>query len=469
MAELADALDLGSSTQRCRGSSPRSRTLCPINFTNIEVVLKFTINDLSQSEKEISIEFSYEEIKDELDAEVKKQAKKIELPGFRKGKVPINLLKSRFGNALEYEASEKIATQQFWNVAKDNDFKPIGTPVLTDIQYNPGKDLNFKVKFEMMPVIEPKDYTGLEIKIPEYVVTDHEVEHELEHILKSNSTTEDVDAVGDDEFFIIKVDLQRITEKGEPYDGSKPETLDIDLSNHGVQREIRDNAKGKKVGETFTFSFNNEHTKKNEAGAEEKVSESFLYKVELKEIKKIVLPELNEELVKKITKDKVTSPEEFKEDIRKDFTNYYNQRTEEFTHRKLMSSIVSNNEFTPPPSLVQNVLQELVKQEEENGKRMGMKNVDKNILKERLLPSAEFEVKWYLIKNLIQKKENLEFSVDELNELAAKDAEKTGIAIDKLINYYKSSNITEKLVDKKLFDFLKEKNNIVKVAPENLS
>src|SRR3972149_4967094 len=410
MAELADALDLGSSTSRCRGSSPRSRTLCPINFTNIEVVLKFTINDLSQSEKEISIEFSYEEIKDELDAEVKKQAKKIELPGFRKGKVPINLLKSRFGNALEYEASEKIATQQFWNVAKDNDFKPIGTPVLTDIQYNPGKDLNFKVKFEMMPVIEPKDYTGLEIKIPEYVVT-----------------------------------------------------------NHGVQREIRDNAKGKKVGETFTFSFNNEHTKKNEAGAEEKVSESFLYKVELKEIKKIVLPELNEELVKKITKDKVTSPEEFKEDIRKDFTNYYNQRTEEFTHRKLMSSIVSNNEFTPPPSLVQNVLQELIKQEEENGKRMGMKNVDKNILKERLLPSAEFEVKWYLIKNLIQKKENLEFSVDELNELAEKDAEKTGIAIDKLINYYKSSNITEKLVDKKLFDFLKEKNNIVKVAPENLS
>lgn len=429
--------------------------------------MKFSVNDLSQSEKEIGIELSYEEVKDELDAEVKKQAKKIELPGFRKGKVPINLLKSRFGDALEYEASEKIATQQFWNVAKDNNLKPIGTPALTDIQFNPGKDLNFKVKFEIIPVIEPRDYTGLEIKIPDYVVTDHEVEHELEHILKSNSTTEDVDVVGDSEFFIIKVDLQRITEKGETYDGSKPETLDIDLSNHGVQPEIKDNAKGKKVGESFTFSFIDERTKK--AGAEEKAPESFIYKAELKEIKKIVLPELNEELVKKITKNKVASPEEFKEDIKKDFTNYYNQRTEEFTNRKLMSLIVSNNEFTPPPSLVQNVLQELIKQEEENGKRMGMKKVDKNILKERLLPSAEFEVKWYLLKNLIQKKENLEFSDSELNELAAKDAEKTGIAIDKLINYYKSSNIAEKLVDKKLFDFLKEKNNIVKVAPENLS
>ena len=431
--------------------------------------MKFTINDLSQSEQEIGIELSYEEIKTEIDAEVKKESKKIQLPGFRKGKVPANLLKSRFGDALEYEASEKVATQQFWKVAKDNDLKPIGTPVLTDIQFNPGKDLNFKVKFEIVPVIEPKNYTGMEIKIPDYVVTDHEVEHELEHILKSNSTTESADVVGDGEFFIIKVELQRIIENGEPFDGSKPETLDIDLSNHRVQPEIRDNAKGKKVGESFTFSFNDERTKKNEDGTEKKISESFFYKADLKEIKKIVLPELNEELVKKLTKDKVTSPEEFKEDIRKDFTNYYNQRTEEFTHRKLMSSIVSNNEFTPPASLVQNVLQELIKQEKENGKKYGMKNIDESVLKERLLPSAEFEVKWYLLKNLIQKKENLEFSEDELNDLAAKDAEKTGIAIEKLINYYKSSNMTEKLVDKKLFDFLKEKNNIIKVVPENLT
>ncbi len=431
--------------------------------------MNFTVNNLSDSEKEINIELAYEEIIDELNIEVKKEAKKIQLPGFRKGKVPANLLKSRFGDALEYEASEKVATSQFWKVAKDNDLKPIGTPVLTDIQFNPGKDLNFKVKFEIIPIIEPKDYTGIEIKIPDYNVTDHEVEHELEHILKSSSTAEIVGVVGDDEFFIVKVDLQRMTESGEPFEGSKPETLDLDLSNHRVQPEIRENAKGKKVGESFNFSFKDEQTKKNESGEEEKISETFLYNAVIKEIKKIVLPELNEELVKTLTKDKISSPEEFKEDIKKEITNYYNQRTEEFLHRKLMSSIVSNNEFTPPASLVQNVLQELIKQEEENGKKMGMKNIDKNMLKEKLLPSAEFEVKWYLLKNLIQKKENLEFSEKDINDLAAKDAEKTGIAIDKLINYYKSSNIAEKLIDKKLFDFLKEKNNIVKVAPENLS
>lgn len=431
--------------------------------------MKFSVNELSQSEKEIIIELSYEEIKEELNVEVKKQAKKIQIPGFRKGKVPANILKSRFGDALEYEASEKVANAQFWKVARENDLHPVGTPVLTDIQFNPGKDLSLKVKFETIPVIEPKEYTGLEIKIPDYVVTDHEVEHEMEHILKSNSTTEDIDAVGEGEFFIIKVDLQRITENGEPFEGSEIETIDIDLSNHRVQPEIRDNVKGKKVGESFKFSFVDERNQRNAEGTEEKISESFHYHALLKEIKKIILPELTEELVKKLTKDKVSSPEEFKSEIKKDFQNYYTQRTEEFTRRRLMADIVKNNDFTPPQSLVQNVLQELIKQEEENSKRTGMKNFDKNVLKERLMSSAEFEVKWYLLKNLIQKKENLEFSEDELNDLAAKDAEKTGIAIEKLINYYKSSNMAEKLVDKKLFDFLKEKNNITKVSPENLS
>lgn len=431
--------------------------------------MKFNVNDLNQSEKEIHIDLTYEEIKDELETEVKKQAKKIQIPGFRKGKVPANILKTRFGDALEYEASEKVATSQFWKIAQDNNLKPIGTPVLTDIQFNPGTDLNFKVKFEVIPVIEPQNYTDLEIKIPDYIVSDHDVEHEIEHILKSNSTTEDAEVVGDSEFYTLKVDLQRVNENGEPVEGSKAESLDLDLSNHRIQPEIRENAKGKKIGETFTFSFSDEQVKKDSEGKEEKVTETFHYKADIKEIKKIVLPELTEELVKKLTKDKVKTSEEFKEEIKKDFENYYSQRTEEFTRRKLMSTIVSNNEFIPPASLVQNVLQELIKQEEENGKRMGMKNFDKNILKERLLPSAEFEVKWYLLKNLIQKKENLEFSEEELSNLAAKDAEKTGIAIEKLINYYKSSNMAEKLVDKKLFDFLREKNNIIKVPPESLT
>ena len=82
--------------------------------------------------------------------------------------------------------------------------------------------------------------------------------------------------------------------------------------------------------------------------------------------------------------------------------------------------------------------------------------------------TAELEVKWFLIKKAISKKENLSVTDDDLNELAKKDAVKTGLPEDKLINYYKTSNIAEKLSDSKLFDFLKIQNEIIKVDPEKL-
>jgi len=131
--------------------------------------------------------------------------------------------------------------------------------------------------------------------------------------------------------------------------------------------------------------------------------------------------------------------------------------------------IISKNDFTPPSFMVDTVLGEMVKSEEERMKKQGVKKVDTKYLREYLQPSALNEVKWYQLKSEIQKKEKIEVTDQELEDLAKVDAEKTGLPIDKLINYYKSSNQVERMLDKKLFDLLKEKNEIKKVDPEKLS
>jgi FKBP-type peptidyl-prolyl cis-trans isomerase (trigger factor) len=131
----------------------------------------------------------------------------------------------------------------------------------------------------------------------------------------------------------------------------------------------------------------------------------------------------------------------------------------------LIGLIIKNNDFSPPASLVDNILEEMVKSEEERLKKQGMKKVDLKQLREYLRPAAVNEVKWFQLKSEIQKKENLSVTDEELSELAKKDSEKTGLPIEKLINYYKSSNQLERMLDKKIFDFLKEKNEIKKVNP----
>ncbi|MCU0333319.1 MAG: hypothetical protein MUC75_08205, partial [Ignavibacteriaceae bacterium] len=308
--------------------------------------------------------------------------------------------------------------------------------------FNIEKDFKFKVKYEVLPEIDVKDYTGQLIEVPDLQVKSDEVEKEIDNLLRSNSSQEDADVIGDDDNFLLDVELTRTDESGQPAADSKPEKMQIDLSNENVHPDIKSNSRGKKVGEKFKFHFHDERMVQNKDGQDEKVVEHFDYEVLILGIKKIVLPELNEELIKKATKDKLSTEAEFRAEIEKNIQNYYDQRADEFIRNRLIGLIITKND---------------------------MKKVDTKYLKEYLQPSALNEVKWYQLKNEIQKKENLEVTEKELEELAAKDAEKTGLPVEKLINYYKSSNQMERMLDKKLFDFLKEKNEIKKVNPETLA
>jgi trigger factor len=427
--------------------------------------LEFKINDVNTSEKELEATFTFEEIKKDLESEVQKQTKKLQIPGFRKGKVPPALLKKMFGDAFDQEASEKVASNKFWDVAEGNHLHPIGKPTITDIKFVPNESLFFKILYEVLPQIDAKDYKGIDIEVPDLVVKDEDVQHEIEHILKANETFEPLDIVTDNNC-TLEVDIQRVDKEGNPFEGSKQETLQIDLANERVAKEIVDNSKGKKVGDTFTFSFNDQRTMKNKSGEDEIITEVIDYKAVIKGIKKSILPELDEALIKKVTKDKVSTEAELKAEIRNDIQRYFDQQMDDILRGKLITQIIKSNEFNPPQSLVNNVIEDYVKREEEQYKKQGYKKYDKEEGKKRLAKSAEVEVKWYILKESIQKQEKIELSDEELNLLATKDAEQTGIAVDKLLNYYKSSNYAGKFIENKVFQFLKENNNIKKIEPD---
>ncbi|MCW9064831.1 MAG: trigger factor, partial [Ignavibacteriaceae bacterium] len=376
--------------------------------------MEFKVNDISQSEKEVEVTFSYDEIRSEIDSEVKKQTSKIQVPGFRKGKVPKHIIKQRYGDSLEFEASEKVANTKFWEIAKEKNLQPIGQPVMTDLDFKIENDFKFKIKYEVIPEIEVNDYTGQLIEVPEINVKQEEVEKEIQHLLRSNSIQEDTDLVGDDDNYLLDVELTRTDESGQPIADSKPEKLQIDLSNENVHADIKVNARGKKVGEKFKFHFHDEKMVQNTEGQEEKIVEHFDYEVLLLGIKKLTLPELNEELIKKATKDKVSTETELRSEIEKNIQSYYDQKAEEFIRNQLIGLIITKNDFTPPSFMVDSILDEMVKSEEERLKKQGMKKVDTKYLREYLQPSALNEVKWYQLKTEIQKKENIEVNDKDL-------------------------------------------------------
>ena len=427
------------------------------------------VNDLNTSEKELEVTLSYNEIKEDIDSEVKKKTKNIQLPGFRKGKAPLSIIKKMYGDALEYEASEKVANTQFWKIAQEKAIFPIGQPTMTDLHFHPNEDLHFKVQFETYPVLEVKEYTGREIEVPDFTVKEEEIEQEIQYLKQANATQEDAEIISEDNNYSIDIDLLRIYEDGSPYENSQKQNVKVDLSDPKVNPDLINNAKGKKVGETFTFTFKNEAPASTEESGKEKKEETLSFSAEITAIKKNIVPELTEELIKKVTKDKVTNEADLRENIRKDIQDYYDRQNENLIRNKLISIIVEKNDFVPPKSLVQNLLQDLIKNEEEHAKKEGNKLFNRDEAKVKLLPYAESEVKWFLLKNEIQKKENIEVAEETLKDMAKKEASTTGLSEEKLLNYYKSSNYQNTLLDEKLFEFLKEKNTINKVDPAKYS
>jgi len=425
--------------------------------------LETKINVISASEHELEATLTYEEIQPEIEQAYKEEGKKIEMPGFRKGKVPITLLKKTYGEAIEYKASEKIANKKFWEIVETQNLNPISTPKMVDLDFERGTKISFKIQYEVMPELDLKDYTGNEISKIELKVNDELVEEEITSLRKRNSKDEDTEIV-EDKLNVINVNLQKLDEDGNLVD-EKGQDLNIDLSDSRVNKEIVDNAIGKKKGETFKFSFKDIRDVE-EDGNKKVVEEVFNYQASINSIKKIVLPEFDDDFVKKISKDKFSNITDWRENIQKGIQSYYDLQSEDMYINGLLSTIVKNNDFEPPHGYVHKILDNLVAMEEDKAKREGHKHFDAHQVEKQLHNRAEWNAKWQIIVNNLSKKENIEVTEEELKEAAEKEAAETGISVEKLIKFYKDSGRKDTLLEQKVIDFLKN-NNTVKIINPN--
>lgn len=425
------------------------------------------INVVSESEHELEVVLNYDEIQPDLEKAYQEERKKIELQGFRKGKAPMALVKKMYGDAIEYQASEKIANRVFWDVVEDQKLNPISAPKMVDLNFEKDSKLAFKIRYEVKPEIEVKDYKGLEVKKIKFDVEDEQVNSEINYLQKTNSTLEDADVVADKNS-IITVDLQRMDSEGKPVEGIKSTDIKIDLTDERVNPQLVENAMGKKVGESFSFSFQDNHEIEEE-GVKKIVNEDIVYSAEIKSVKKVVLPELDEEFVKKITKSKFSTADEWKENIKKGLQDFYNRQSEDMLVNSLLNDVVKNNDFTPPHGFVHSLLDRMVQMEQDRAKQEGIKKFDAHEAHNRLHDRAEWTAKWQIIMENIARKENIKVEESEIRELAEKDAAETGISVEKLLKYYTDSNRGEILLEDKVIDFLKKNNNIKEVGAKDLN
>jgi len=422
--------------------------------------LEVKVNEIKKHEHEVEVTLNYDEIKPEIDDAYQKERKKIAVDGFRKGKVPLPIIKRLYGESIEYQASESISNKKFWDIVESENLKPISTPQLVDIDFAPNEKLSFKVRYEVKPELDLKDYKGLEIAKPIFKVRDEDIENEVDKLLKAHATFEEAEKV-EDSNHRITVNLQRIKEDGTEFEGSKSENIVIDLSEPNINEEIKNNAIGKGVGDQFKFTFVDEHKH-----GEETHSEEYIYNTEIQKIEKIVFPEADEELVKKISNDQATDLEQFKQQIRDNYEKYYENQSEQIFQSSLLNEVVKNNDFEVPKGYVATLLENLIAMEKDNAKQYKRPVPDDETLRKELAQRAEWNAKWQIVLENIARAENIEVTDDELEKLAEEEAKKTGISTKKLIKYYNDTNKRETLLEDKVIKFLIDNTKIKEIDPE---
>ena len=153
------------------------------------------MNQLSDSQQEVEVNLNYDEILPEINDAYDEERKTITIDGFRKGKAPMGMIKKLYGEAIEYKASEKIANKKFWDAVDQQNLKPISTPQMMDLDFVPETKLFFKVKYEIKPKLNLKNYKSLEIEKPIFKIKDGEVEREIDFLLKPHFKFEAADKI----------------------------------------------------------------------------------------------------------------------------------------------------------------------------------------------------------------------------------------------------------------------------------
>jgi len=419
------------------------------------------INTLGDCGREMEVNMTVEELAPHFEKAYKEAVPNLEIKGFRKGKVPLPMVKKMFGASIEYQAVEEITNDMFRKEIEERNIDPIGTPSIIKIDFKPGSPLLFKVKYEVKPEFELKDYTSIELERYTHITTETEIQNEIERLQQINSTLEEAPTV-DDENYVVTVDMMDFDDQGSLLPNSKREGMRIFLKEESTEKEIKEVLNGVVVGDVKEAKFEHQHGDH---------SHNVHLQLTVKKIEKINLPPADDALAEKVSNGKFTTVEALRQNIHKDLNEFWKERSQRKFENDVLESIVKQYDFEVPDALVQTIIDTYIEDaKSQQPNRALPKTFNEKQYREASRPTAIWQAKWLLIKEQMIEKEKIEIPDSDIEKLAEEESAKLNIDKDRLINFYKSSeNALERLKYSRLIDILKQNVKIKEVETDDYS
>ena len=384
-----------------------------------------------------------------------KSAKYFNIPGFRKGKAPMNIVEKYYGKEIFYEdAFNEVVPEEFEQALKDNNIEAVSRPDIDIKQIGKGQDLIFTAVVQTKPEAELGKYKGIEIKKIEYNVTDHDIEHELGHMQEKNSRLVSIDDRPVENGDITVIDFEGSVD-GVPFDGGKAEGHELEIGSGSFIPGFEDQIVGMKIDEEkdINVKFPEEYFSKDLAGKDA------VFKVKLHEIKKKELPELDDEFAKDVSE--FDTLKELKDSIKEKLETQNNERAKYETQDAVIKAVSENTKLDIPSGMIELEIDNMLKDIETRLSYQGLKleqyfkmmgKTEEEVRKE-YEPQAIEAIKSRLTLEAIIKKEKIEATDEEIDAKIKEMAENYGKKEEEIKdnenirNYIKQGIESEKAID----------------------
>ncbi len=390
--------------------------------------MQVSVEETSVLGRKMTVMVPADKIENEIIQRLNSLKGRVKIDGFRPGKVPLNVVRQRYGTQVRQEVMADEMQASYREAVLQEKLRPAMGPSIEPTQAEKGKDLTFIATFDVYPDIQLCEFSKLKIDVPVSEVGEQDIDETLEKMRKQRITWQSIDAPSQNGQritidFVGKLD-------GEEFEGGKANDFPLVLGEGGMIEGFEDQLLGLNAGDSKIFAV----TFPKDYGNEKLAGQEATFDIEVKKVEEGVLPEMDAEFVKSFGVE-AGSLDALKDEIRKSLTDQLQQQLNAKTKDSVMQCLAEQNEVLLPDSMVQQEIAALRKQAQENFKMEKDSELPDSLFEEE----AKRRVKLGLIIGEIVTAQKLQLDtqlVDQrIEQMASQYAE-----YDQVIQYYRTNN-----------------------------
>ena len=410
------------------------------------------------NERKITFDIDRKTFDEAVNAAYKKQASKINIPGFRKGKVPRMLIEKMYGKEVFYDdAINDILPAAYEEAIKEIDEVIVSKPAI-EVDSIDENGVTISASFYVKPDINVTKYVGLEAEKPVIPVTDEDIEAELKRVQERNSRMIEVSDRPVQANDIATIDYKGFAD-GVPFEGGEGTDYPLAIGSNTFIPGFEDQIIGHELGDEFDVHV----TFPADYHSEELAGKEAVFKCKVKEIKYKELPEINDEFAVDVSD--FDTLEEYKADIKRELEEHNEEHAKSHLDENLLNKLIENVEGEIPEVMFDTEAENMVR---DYDSRLRMNGLDLETyfkytgqtledMKKQMRPGAEKQVKSRLALEKVAKLEKFEATEEEIEEEYKRLADNYSVDVDKMKQYIDPKDIAEDIKVKKAVDFIRDK------------